>query len=115
MKRLIIGFAALGIAATALGQDANTVAKQADSADMQEIVVTGTLIRGAGPTGSQLVTVDNAAIVATGATNTADLLATVPALNSFNIAPQGGQSEFSSGGSSTPGLHGLPGTATLVL
>ena len=35
--------------------------------------------------------------------------------NSFNISPQGGQAQFNSGGSSTPGLHGLPGTAMLVL
>lgn len=82
---------------------------------LQQVVVTGTLIRGEAPIGSQLVTVSNAAILNTGTTNTADLLATVPMLNSFNIAPQGGQSEFNSGGSSTPGLHSLPGTATLVL
>jgi len=86
------------------------------SAPLQEVVVTGTMIRGAtAPVGSQMTVVDNAAITATGTTNTADLLATLPELNSFNIAPQGGQSEFNSGGSSTPGMHGLPGTATLVL
>jgi iron complex outermembrane receptor protein len=115
MNNIVPTFALMAISAAAFGQDAVSTPKKDDAADLQEIVVTGTLIRGSGPTGSQLVTVDNAAIVATGTTNTADLLATVPALNSFNISPQGGQSEFSSGGSSTPGLHGLPGTATLVL
>jgi iron complex outermembrane recepter protein len=115
MKRILLGLASIAFATGAAAQVADNSEKRDDGADLGEIVVTGTLIRGAGPTGSQLVTVDNAAIVASGTTNTADLLATVPALNSFNIAPQGGQSEFSSGGSSTPGLHGLPGTATLVL
>ncbi len=99
----------------AFAQNAPNTASASETTDLQEVVVTGTLIRGAAPVGEQLVTVDSAAIQAQGATNTADLLATVPSLNSFNIAPQGGQSEFNSGGSSTPGLHGLPGTATLVL
>jgi iron complex outermembrane receptor protein len=115
MKKLALMVFLCGTTATAFGQVADTDKKNDSSDELQEVVVTGTLIRGAGPTGSQLVTVDNAAIVATGTTNTADLLATVPALNSFNSAPQGGPSEFNSGGSSTPGLHGLPGTATLVL
>ncbi len=117
MKKITISALLCGTSVAALAQTAGTTAATSpdQSADLQEVVVTGTLIRGAAPTGSQLTTVDNAAIVATGTTNTAALLATVPALNSFNITPQGGQSEFNSGGSSTPGLHGLPGTATLVL
>lgn len=95
------------------GADSNS---SAATSQLQQVVVTGTLIRGeAAPIGSQLTTISTADIGKTGTTNTADLLATVPMLNSFNIAPQGGQSEFNSGGSSTPGLHGLPGTATLVL
>jgi iron complex outermembrane receptor protein len=109
-----------GISAAALGQNAGgnagNGASSADQGQLQEIVVTGTLIRGQeAPVGEQLTTVGNVEIQATGATNFADVLATVPMLNSFNIAPQGGQSEFNSGGSSTPALHGLPGTATLVL
>jgi iron complex outermembrane recepter protein len=95
---------------------ADPSANAAAAAQLQQVVVTGTLIRGeAAPIGSQLTTIGADAIAKTGTTNTADLLATVPMLNSFNISPQGGQSEFNSGGSSTPGLHGLPGTATLVL
>ena len=115
MNKLALMAFLCGATATAFGQVAETTKKTDSSDELQELVVTGTLIRGAAPTGSQLVTVDNATIVGSGTTNTADLLATVPALNSFNTAPQGGPSEFNSGGSSTPGLHGLPGTATLVL
>jgi iron complex outermembrane recepter protein len=104
-----------GSCAPAFAQNAPGNASANAANELEEVVVTGTLIRGTAPIGQQLITVDSAAIQQSGATNTADLLATVPALNSFNIAPQGGQSEFNSGGSSTPGLHGLPGTATLVL
>jgi iron complex outermembrane recepter protein len=81
---------------------------------LSEVVVTGTLIRGeAAPIGSTLTTLSPADIAESGTTNFANLMATVPMLNSFNIAPQGG--EFLSGGSSVPGIHDLPGTATLVL
>jgi iron complex outermembrane recepter protein len=108
MNKSILILTLCAVASAAFGQ-------KASEDDLQEITVTGTSIRGAAPIGQQLTTIDSAAIQAVGATNTADLLASVPLLNSFNIAPQGGQSEFNSGGSSTPGLHGLPGTATLVL
>jgi iron complex outermembrane receptor protein len=114
MKRLI-STVALTVVAELAGAQTSPDSKDNTDAALQEVVVTGTLIRGSAPVGEQLVTVDSATIAGTGTTNVADLLATVPALNSFNIAPQGGQSEFNSGGSSTPGLHGLPGTATLVL
>src|SRR6202142_3944015 len=114
-KQLALTLALCGTTATALAQNASTISGTDQANELQEVVVTGTLIRGVAPTGQTMTTVDNAAILASGTTNTADLLATQPALNSFNIAPQGGQSEFNSGGSSTPGLHGLPGTATLVL
>ena len=122
MNRLVLTALLSGISAVALGQNAGgnagsgAATADQDQQQLQEIVVTGTLIRGQeAPVGEQLTTVGNVEIQATGATNFADVLATVPMLNSFNIAPQGGQSEFNSGGSSTPALHGLPGTATLVL
>lgn len=123
MRNAIVTGLLCAASATAVAQTAATVGPAAPGSSatdsetqLQAVVVTGTLIRGeAAPIGSQLTTLSNTAIVNTGTTNTADLLATMPMLNSFNIAPQGGQSEFNSGGSSTPGLHGLPGTATLVL
>jgi iron complex outermembrane recepter protein len=81
----------------------------------EEVVVTGTLIRGIAPIGAPTSTVDNAAIVATGTTNTADLLATQPALNSFNTLPIGGNQAYRSTAATVPGMRGLPGTAVLVL
>jgi iron complex outermembrane recepter protein len=101
-------------ASTAFGQSAAQKSVSEDE-QLQEVVVTGTLIRGEAPIGSPVATLNNAAIVATGATNTADILATVPALTSFNTLPIGGNQEFRSTGATVPGMRGLPGTAVLVL
>lgn len=89
-------------------QRADPGAAQNDS----EIVVTGSSIRGVPPTGSNLISVTREDIRTIGANTTADLVATVPQLNSFNTAPQrqgGGAGAFA------PGLRGLPSTATLPL
>lgn len=118
---LLCAASSAALAQNAAGGAAGPTQASADpppaaTTQLQQVVVTGTLIRGeSAPVGVQLTTINSASILQTGTTNTADLLATLPMLNSFNIAPQGGQSEFNSGGSSTPGIHGLPGTAVLVL
>ena len=112
MYRSVVTFILCSATGAALAQ---TSPPKADDA-LEEVTVTGTSIRGAtAPIGQVLTTIGAADIQAIGATNSADLLSKVPLLNSFNISPQGGQTEFNSGGSSTPGIHGLPGTATLVL
>jgi iron complex outermembrane recepter protein len=77
MNKILLTGLMSAASATAFAQ----IAKTDSAADpLAEVVVTGTLIRGSAPNGSPVVTLDNAAILATGATNTADLLATVPAL-----------------------------------
>ena len=83
--------------------------------ELEEILVTGTLIRGAAPTGSDLVTVSRDVIEASGVTTTAELLATVPQITSFNTTPVG-SSNFSQP-ITPPNLRGigLGATATLVL
>jgi len=101
-------------ASAAFGQTAN-VAPAAQGEELQEVVVTGTLIRGEAPIGSPVSTLDHVAIEQTGATNTADILATVPALTTFNTLPIGGNQEYRSTGATVPGMRGLPGTAVLVL
>ena len=53
--------------------------------ELQEIVVTGTLIRGIAPVGTEVTTVDRADIVSTGVVSTQDLLSTMPQITSaFN-------------------------------
>jgi iron complex outermembrane recepter protein len=101
-------------ATTAFGQTTD-VKPAADEELLKEVVVTGTLIRGEAPIGSPVMTMDHAAIEATGATNTADILATIPALTTFNTLPIGGNQEYRSTGATVPGMRGLPGTAVLVL
>ena len=116
MNKVLIAGLLCGASATAYAQTKPaSAAADASGTELQEIVVTGTLIRGAAPAGSPVATIDSAAIAATGAANTADLLATVPAITSFNTLPIGGNQEYRSTGATVPGMRGLPGTAVLVL
>lgn len=87
-------------------------AKPPVSEALEEIIVTGSSIRGVPPTGSNLVSLSSEDIRAIGAATTPDLLASVPQLNSFNTAPKASLDGF---GSFAPGLRSLPTSATLVL
>lgn len=84
-----------------------------DSTQVDEVVVTGTSIRGVAPIGSQLIQLDQAEIKSTGAQNTASLLATIPQLNSFGTVPRPGADGANP--VNPPALRGLPAGATLSL
>ena len=56
---------------------------------LEEVVVTGTLIRGIAPVGTNVIGVSKEAIVATGAASTNELLTTIPQLATFNSFPTG--------------------------
>ena len=86
-------------------------AKEA-AAGVPDIVVTGSSIRGVPPTGSNLISVSREDIRTIGASTTADLLASVPQLNSFNTKPR---AEGGGVGAFAPGLRSLPSSATLPL
>lgn len=106
--------AALGLnAATAAAQQSTEAAP--GTTELEEVLVTGTLIRGTAPTGSDLVTISRDVIEASGVTTTAELLATVPQITSFNTTPTG-TSNFAQP-ITAPNLRGigLGSTATLVL
>jgi iron complex outermembrane recepter protein len=113
MKKLLCTVVLCG-ASSAWSADAPASGDQPIN-ELQEVTVTGTLIRGIAPTGSPVQVVSPADIQATGTTNTADLLSTVTGLTSFNTTPIGGNQEFRSGGQTIPGMRGLPGTAVLVM
>ncbi len=86
------------------------------SAQNESITVTGTSIRGQQPVGANVITVDRAAIEASGSQTTEQLLATVPQLDNFGGAGQGPQNSFST--TATPSIHSLGNSAsnsTLVL
>jgi iron complex outermembrane recepter protein len=92
-SRLQFAALASGVVLTqaAVAQNAEPASPPADSggAALEEVVVTGTLIRGAQPTGSELVTIDRQAIVSSGALTTTNLMTSLPQLTSFNALPIG--------------------------
>jgi iron complex outermembrane receptor protein len=77
----------------------------------KEIVVTGTLIRGIAPVGTNVVSVSADDVKVTGATTTAQLLQTIPQLGSFNtlyFPPASGNTTTVN----RPNLRNLPGFTT---
>ena len=81
---------------------------------LEEVVVTGTSIRGVAPIGSNVITLDQTAIQATGAVSVSQMVNSVPAITTANSAPQG-ENVFSY---YSPQIHSLGGSAsnsTLVI
>lgn len=90
LRRIVLTGASLfAVAAPAFAQEQADAAGEGRSDD---IVVTGTLIRGVEPTGTKVIGVDRAAVEATGASTVTQLLQTVPQFGAFNTAqaPVGG-------------------------
>lgn len=86
-------------------------------AQNETVTVTGTSIRGQQPVGANVITVDRAVIEATGAQTTSQLLQTIPQLDNFGSAAQGGQNS-ADGGTQAPTIHSLGSSAsnsTLIL
>lgn len=106
---LVAGSSLLALAHPALAQDAAD--DSADSADNREIIVTGTLVRGIAPAGTNVIGVTDKNIQETGATTTAQLLQTIPQLGSFNDfqAPVSASNFVTS---NRPNLRNLPGFTT---
>jgi iron complex outermembrane recepter protein len=78
--------AAACLPGVALAQDATDEDEASDNND--DIVVTGTLIRGSAPVGANAITLGDEALERTGAVTANDLLATVPQVsNYFNNVP----------------------------
>jgi len=73
-----VALGAMLVSGTAIAQDANDEDVVSD-----EIVVTGTLIRGIAPGGTQSIGVGQEEIAAIGATNTSDLVSAVPQAGNF--------------------------------
>jgi iron complex outermembrane receptor protein len=80
---------------------------------LEEIVVTGTLIRGIAPAGAETLSVSNADIAATGAVSTDQVLANIPQIgNLFNGLPQIAAGTGTNIQVVRPNLRNLPGAAT---
>lgn len=117
---LLSGAALLALATPAFAQTAPAPADTSPEAGAQDdtipedIVVTGSSIRGVPPTGSNLIQVGAEEVVNTGASTTQELLATIPQLSTFNTAPRPDQR--SNGIISTaPNIRGIGQAQTLVL
>ncbi|MDB5477100.1 MAG: hypothetical protein JWP49_2611 [Phenylobacterium sp.] len=117
-----LALAALLSAAAAQAQPspptARPAAKAGDAAPptaVSEVVVTGTLLRGVAPTGTNLISVAHDEIVATGVASAGDLLATIPQIGFFGTLPRGNQDAGSP--LVTPNLRnlGLPGDSTTLI
>jgi iron complex outermembrane receptor protein len=102
VSRLLMGTALAGIFA---------VAGTEVAAQNETVTVTGTSIRGQQPVGANVITVDRTAIEATGAQTTAQLLQTIPQLDNFGSAAQGGQNS-ADGSAQTPTIHSLGRSAS---
>ena len=99
----------LALASTSLMASAPALAQQAG--DDPEIVVTGSLVRGVAPAGTNVVSVSKDVVTSSGATTTAQLLQTIPQLGSFNdLLKQNGGNNFVT--TNRPNLRDLPAFTT---
>ena len=90
----------------------------AGSSPAEEIVVTGTSLKGVAPVGSNLVTVGRTDIEKTGAQTVQQILKTVPSIVGLQSAGQGSYGSFDGAGTNAPTIHGLGASAsnsTLIL
>ena len=121
-RRSVIGGVALAalMPAFAMAQESAGAADQADAPANEEIVVTGTLVRGVAPPGANPISVSTQAIQNIGATSVNQVLQTVPQLASFGSLqqPLANSPEVAV---NRPNLRNLPGfntsggSSTLVL
>lgn len=85
---------------------------------LEEIVVTGSSIRGAPPVGSNLITIGADAVEDNAVTTVQQLLQTTPQIWGMNAAGQGAFGSFDASGLAVPQIHGLGGansSSTLVV
>lgn len=77
--------------ATALFGAASAQAQEgaSDAPTDADIVVTGTLLRGVAPVGTNVIAVNEADVVASGAASANDLLASIPQVGNFGTVPAG--------------------------
>jgi iron complex outermembrane receptor protein len=105
---------AAGLAAPAMAQEK----PKADETVIEEVVVTGTSIRGSAPVGSALVAVGRQEIEKTSATTVQQILKTVPSIVGQGSAGQGSFGSADNSGTNAPTIHGLGASAsnsTLIL
>ncbi|MET4685243.1 TonB-dependent receptor domain-containing protein [Brevundimonas faecalis] len=103
--------------AAAQTRPASAGAEPESTTQVDDVVVTGTLLRGVAPTGTNVVSMGREDVVATGAASSNDLLARIPQIsNAFNSAPQpGGTIALPINRPNIRNLGASGGSTTLVL
>jgi iron complex outermembrane recepter protein len=102
---LVASASMLALAAPAHAQDAES------GEGKEDIIVTGTLVRGIAPAGTSVVGVTAEQVGATGATTVTELLTDVPQFGSFNsVQTLSGGGNFVT--TNRPNLRSLPGSTT---
>ncbi len=118
------GIAAVTSTASLAAETADMAAPAGSEENLEEIVVTGTLIRGTAPVGSNVIGVSQQKIEESGATTSGELLANIPQVGFFGTVPFGPSAIVGSNQSNPiarPNLRNLPaaqtsgGAQTLVL
>ena len=110
---VVIGLSAAGAASAQTAPTPDGAA----ATEVDDIVVTGTLLRGVAPTGTNVVSMGRQDVIATGAASSNDLLARIPQISSaFNTAPQPGATmALPINRPNIRNLGGAGGSTTLVL
>jgi hypothetical protein len=80
-----------------------------------QVIVTGTLIRGIAPESAPVIGLDEAAIEATGAMSTVELLTTVPQLSGFQQLPSQDATNETQVSSNRVNLRSLPGEGSTLM
>jgi len=113
---VVFGLSAAG-AASAQTTTTPAAADAEAASQVDDVVVTGTLLRGVAPTGTNVVSMGRDEVIATGAASSNDLLARIPQIsNAFNSAPQpGGTIALPINRPNIRNLGASGGSTTLVL
>ncbi len=78
----------LTVSCLALGVATSHAQAASEEVLLEEIIVTGTMIRNVGPIGTNAIAVQRADVVATGAASSNDLLAQIPQVGNFGTVPR---------------------------
>src|ERR1700722_13672201 len=117
LQKLMLGGSAFAICAAASPVFAQDAAAGSDLG-IEQVIVTGTNIRGAAPVGVNIITVDTHDIQGIGAQETSQIFADVPSINRFGGPGQTGDTHNGNGTFFSPSIHQLGESAsdnTLVL
>lgn len=115
----LIGCIAIGFCASQSAAQDTAATTTLDNEQMEEVVVTGTSIRGVAPVGSNLIQLDQQQMQQTGLANAADVLKSIPQVTNLGFdesRTDGAQRAIANlVGNASINLRGLGVEATLVL